>query len=72
MMKKKRAYNNWVQYCNEYFRAKREVRDAVRKAKNDEWVKLGKEELQSHFRQGQIIEILGQIEIKDKGQIRSR
>ncbi len=37
---------------DEYLRAKREVRDAVRKAKNEEWVKLG-ELLQSDFSQNQ-------------------
>ena len=44
--KKKRAYKKLIQLQtteskDEYLKAKREARDAVRKAKNKEWVKLG-------------------------------
>ena len=37
---------------DEYLRAKREARDAVRNAKNEEWIKLG-ESLQNDFSQNQ-------------------
>ena len=55
--KKKGAYKRWIQVQtsesrDEYLRAKREARDAVRKAKNEEWVKLG-ESLQNDFSQNQ-------------------
>ena len=46
MRKKTGAYKRWIQVQtsesrDEYLRAKRVARDAVRKAKNEEWVKLG-------------------------------
>ncbi len=55
--KKKGAYKRWIQVQtsesrDEYLRAKREARDAVRKAKNEEWVNLGKS-LQNDFSQNQ-------------------
>ena len=57
MRKKNGAYKKWLQSLTpeakyEYLRVKRKARDAVKKTKNDEWVKLGKK-LQSDFRQNQ-------------------
>ena len=56
-VKEKGAYKRWIQVQtpesrDEYLSTKRGVRDAVRKAKNEEWVKLG-ESLQADFSQNQ-------------------
>ena len=51
---KKGAYKRWIQVQTsesreEYLRAKRDLKDAVRKAKNEEWIKLG-DSLQARVR----------------------
>ena len=68
--KKKGVYKRWIQVetsesRDEYLRAKREARDAVRKAKNEEWV--------NHFKMTSVRtkEILGKGKNECEGKTRS-
>ena len=76
-MRKKKAYKKWIQLQtpeskDEYLKAKREARDAVRKAKNEEWVKLGrfwakvKSRMKGRSEVGKLCDVHGQVKCDEE------
>ena len=76
-MRKKRAYKKWIQLQtpkskDEYLKAKREARDAARKARSKEWVKLGrfwatvKSRTKDRSEVGKLCDVNGQVKCDEE------